>query len=288
MYSFIHDKKELKKFFDMIIPDLKDFEVYFLSLSCRKKYLSQEERDTYHITRAEMFERKLIRKKEWDRFLRAIRKYETNFGSYISKNGLNVPSHALVLYWNINPSNSLKSLKEFQGKMIDWQYEFINGNTTSYKEKFNKLDVELMNCYQRNPGTKKWLDIDIDIDKDVNINIPDKMRYFLKNYPKLIYYWVDTKSGWHLLIDRNTLDFNPNDICKHVEYILKEFYYDRYVNITDDVGLPYTEIELHNKITVSVYKENEVKVNKNAMIPLPGCLQGSYPVKVLWDFSKSE
>ena len=282
MYKFIHDEKELKNFFNIIVPPLKDFEVFFTSLSCRKKYLSEEERDKYHITRAEMFDRKIIRKKEWSRFLRSIKKYETNEGSYLSKNNLSIPSHCLVIYWNINPSYSLKALKEFQGKIVDWQYEIVNGNFISYKDKFNKIDVELMNCYQRNRGTKYWLDIDFDVPKE--FNAPEILSDYLFS-KELQYYWVDTKSGYHLLIDRNTLTFNPNDICSRGLSDLKAYFKDMIRSKVDyNKPLHLLEEEIDEKANIECGK-CEIMVNKNEMIPLPFCYQGDYPVKVLWEYS---
>lgn len=250
-YTFIHDEKELLRFFD-ILPDLKDFEVFFCSLSCRKKYLTEEEREILHITRAEMFDRKLIREKNWNRFLRTIRKYETIEGSYLSKNGLPVPQHSLTVYFNINPSNSLKSLKEFNQKISDWQFEmFVNGSS-SFKGKFNKLDIEIMNCFQRNRGTKNWIDIDFDVPK--TFDAPKEMKEFLKG-KNLRYFWIDTKSGYHLLVDRRGLRFNPEEICIEGRRLSGE-------------------------------DAKEIVVNKNEMIPLPGTLQGGYPVRVLWGESK--
>lgn len=282
MYKFVYDEKELKKFYDTIVPKLEDFEVLFLSLSCRKKYLSEEERAKYHITRAEMFDRKLVRKNEWERFSRTIRKYEVNEGGYLTKNNISVPPKCMVIYFNINPSNSLKALKEFNSKLVDWQYELLNGNKESFKDKFNKLDVELMNCYQRNRGRKIWMDIDFDVPKE--FNAPEIMKDYLRS-TNLRFYWVDTKSGNHLLIDRSTLDFNPNDICHYGLRKLWEYWQSKAES--GEVSYPIKQVLASNKIIVGNYAHvNEIIVNKNEMIPCPGTLQGGYPVRILWDYSK--
>lgn len=280
MYRFIHDVQELYEFYDVIVPDLKDFEVLFTSLSCRKKYLSEEEREKYHITRAEMFYRQLVRKNEWQRFLKTIRKYETNLGSYVSKNGLPMPDHSLVIYFNINPSNSLKALKEFNSKLVDWQYEIVSGNKDSFKDKFNKLDIELMNCYQRNRGTKHWIDLDFDVPKD--FNAPELMDEYLKS-TSLRYYWIDTKSGYHLLLDRNTLKFNPADICARGLSLLTDHFIEKAEN--GESELFPIESKKDKVIVGQESKPYEIIVNMNAMIPLPGCYQGGHPVKVLWQYS---
>jgi hypothetical protein len=258
MYNFIHDIEELRRFYEIIAPPLKDFEVYFLSLSCRKKYLSEEDREKYHITRAEMFDRKLVRLREWDRFLRIIRKYEVAEGGYITKNGLPVPQKCMVIYYNINPSHSIKALQEFQHKIVDWEFEITAGNREGFSRKFNKLDIELMNCYQRCRGTKHWVDIDIDIEKNNEFELGLHSQFV--GFPDFRYVLVDTKSGYHLMIRRDSLRFDPNDLIRRVD----EYAADCCLGI------------------------KEVAVNKNEMIPLPGTFQGEYPVRVLWEQSRLE
>jgi hypothetical protein len=278
MYNFIHDEQELKRFHTEIMPELKEFEVFFLSLSCRKKYLTTEEREKYHITRAEMFDRKLIRTNDYSRLARSVHKYEVAEGGYMTKNNLPVPQHCMTIYLNINPSNSLKALKEFNGKIVDWQYEITSGNKDAFSKKFNKLDVELMNCYQRNRGTKHWIDIDFDVPED--FNAPEIMSNFLKSKENLVYYWIKTKSGYHLLINRNTLDFNPEDICKEGISELWLYWSNRAV---ENNALYPIEERGNNVYVGGSAITNEIIINKNEMIPLPGTLQGGYPVRVLWE-----
>ncbi|MCK5606953.1 hypothetical protein KAR91_33935 [Candidatus Pacearchaeota archaeon] len=258
-YNFLHDESELQKFHLEIMPELKEFEVFFLSLSCRKKYLTAEEREKYHITRAEMFDRKLIRTNEYSRLLRSVHKYETEEGGYMTKNNLPVPQHCMTIYLNINPSNSLKALKEFNGKIVDWQYEITSGNKEYFTKKFNKMDIELMNCYQRNRGTKHWIDIDFDVPKD--FNAPELLSKEIKE-SGVNFFWISTKSGYHLLLDRNTLSYDPNRICKR--------------------GL--SELSSYLVDLKDIDKSYEIIINKNEMIPLPGTLQGGYPVRVLWEY----
>ena len=277
MYKFIHDEKELEKFHHQIMPELKEFEVFFLSLSCRKKYLSPEEREKYHITRAEMFDRKLIRTNEYSRLLRSIHKYEVSEGGYVTKNNLPVPQHCMTIYLNINPSNSLKALKEFNGKIVEWQYEITSGNKEAFGKKFNKLDVELMNCYQRNRGTKHWIDIDFDIPKEYN------MPWVLKEYMEELnirYFWIDTKSGYHLLIDRNSINFDPRNICKKGLDCLWSYFLKKAETEKD-----LYPVKITNTNILTGNGSYEIIINKNEMIPLPGTFQGGYPVRVLWELS---
>ena len=61
---------ELKYFFDEVLKPLGPTEVFFLSLSARNKYLSEEKRDYYHLGRSEMFAKSIVREYSWERFLR--------------------------------------------------------------------------------------------------------------------------------------------------------------------------------------------------------------------------
>ena len=57
--NLIADVDELKWFYDNVLPNLKQAEVYFLSLSGRNKYLTDEEKQYYQLGRNEMFENQL-------------------------------------------------------------------------------------------------------------------------------------------------------------------------------------------------------------------------------------
>ena len=227
--------------------------------AARKKYLTEQERSDCNLGRSEMFERKLVRTNNWNKFLRTVKKFETNEQAYTTKTGIPIPSKALVCYFNINPSNCLKAYNDFSKTMNDYLFELGNlaisgGDTENIMYRLNKQPTLLMNAYQKATGTKHWLDLDMDINKN-----------FLPYIRKIVSqikdrkgrgYIIDTKSGFHLLISKDTKfsrDFNPKTI---VEDALKV-------------------------ASSSKYETKEIIQNSNQMIPLPGCFQGNYPVTVL-------
>jgi hypothetical protein len=59
-HNFIYDEEQIRKFVSTLSPLKKD-EVYFVSMSARNKYLTDEERRTYDLGRTEMFARELIK-----------------------------------------------------------------------------------------------------------------------------------------------------------------------------------------------------------------------------------
>jgi hypothetical protein len=262
MYEIIHDVNEVQLFFDKVLPPLEKTEVYFVSLSARNKYLSPEEREEYGLGRTEMFERRLIRYSTWERFLRTIRKFETNDGSYLTKKGKVIPQDCMICYININPSDTLKAYREFNKIMNDYMYELsqcaINGRPIDdITNRINKMNTLLMNCFQKNRGIKHWIDVDFDIPKTEIIIIKHLTDFLSKK--KIKYCVIDTRSGFHVTIDRHTLNSNFHDTLDNCRN------------------------EMFNK-----YKETikwEIEVNKNEMVPLPGTWQGAYPVKIREIFS---
>lgn len=264
--KLIHDEEELKWFFDNVLPPLKETECYFISLSARNKYLTEEEREVFALGRTEMFNKTLIRKKEWNRFIRTIRKFECDERGYTTRNSSPIPSKSMVCYININPSDTLKAISEFQKLLNEYQVEiasiaFGNGKKDNLANRINKIDNNLMTCYQQATGTKHWIDFDFDIEKHEEIIKLVNKELAKRNVTR--YIWLDTKSGYHLLLDKNQVKFDPFNFTATIEETLWE------------------QSDLFTEDGIS-----EIIYNKNVMIPLPGTLQGDHPVTILKEFSR--
>jgi hypothetical protein len=263
-YSIVYDEEELKYFYTNILPRLTETEVYFVSLSARNKYLSEEEREELQLGRTEMFNKTIVRKDEWGRFIRSIRKFECNKRGYTTKNNSYIPEKSIVCYININPSDTIKALGEFKKVLNEYEIEiasiaFNKRQTTNIAQRLNKLDNSLMTAYQQSTGEKTWIDIDCDVNKKYKPHEDEELKEYMEYKGLKDYYWIDTRSGYHLLLKRKELTFNPQDLTKE---IYKGYY--SYMNSINEI-----------------YGSTEVIVNKNAMIPLPGTFQGGYPVRVL-------
>jgi hypothetical protein len=256
MYKIIYDEEELKKFFD-ILPPLKSTEVFFVSLSARNKYLTKELQTYYGLGRTEMFEKRIIRYRDWERLLRTLRKFETAAGSYLTKKGLNIPDRCITCYININPSDTLKAYKEFNQTMTEYMYELAhcatdNRDLDNISKRINKMDNLLMTCYQKNRGTKHFIDIDFDIPKSNEIfwEFISHFTYHLDDN-NVKYHVIDTHSGYHVLLERDTVKFNFTELINPLNKKAKNLY------------------------------NSEVVLNKNEMIPIPGTLQGNYEVRFI-------
>jgi len=258
--NFVYSQEELKKFYDNVLPPLKDSEVYFISLSARNKLLTDEERVEYSLGRTEMFERRIIREKDFNKFSRSILKYETNENAYIGRNNIPLPMKCLIIYININPSDVVKAYQEFDTNVRENIYNMVSGKGSNLSY-FKRIDRELMNSIQRNRGTKHYIDIDFDLPDKEQGKCHRLLSIFIENLldKKQKFFVVETRGGFHVLLSRETLNFNFN---KDIEYI------------NEVAKTHYTNGEHY-----------EICRNVNEMIPLPGTLQGLFPVKVHYDWS---
>lgn len=269
--KIVADEEELKWFFENIMPPLKSTEVYFLSLSARNKYLTPEERQEVGLGRTEMFCKSLLRKREFSRFMRLLHRLECDERGYLTKTGQPIPSKTIVCYWNINPSDSIKALNLFQNIVNEYMLELASIAATkrdpgSIFDRINKLDNSMENCYQQATGTKHWLDIDMDVDKRWNPLHDKELVSFLIGKGLKKSYFMETKSGYHLLVNRQELKFNPDDIIKKAQ----ERYYHFCLETTG-------EVDTACKMSL----ESEIIKNGNDMVVIPGTFQGGFIPRIL-------
>jgi hypothetical protein len=260
MRTLIHDLDEVRHFYDFILPILSPSEVYFLSLSARNKYLTAEERVEFDLGRTEMFERRVVRERDWNKFYRTLRKFECHDDGYLTKNGKPIPPKSVICYININPSDVFKAYKEFSNVMNEYMFELSqlsmnNRSTENLMPRMRKMELVMMNAFQHSRGAKHYLDVDFDVPKDARgYNL---LLSFLGELTAhaVQYHVIDTKSGYHVLLKRDTVKFNFPTYLRILETGARE-------KISDKI---------------------EIVVNDNEMIPLPGTLQGEYPVRILKD-----
>jgi hypothetical protein len=248
----IVDKNQFDKFIE-ILPDLQKDEVYFVSLSARNKYLTQEERDEFSLGRTEMFSREVARDKEGLYY--AMKKLRTSLQYKHTNNGKEIPEKAIVVYGNINPSSMVRAYQLFTQE-IDKEIGFITAAYMNEKDtepnftEVKLLNRTLMNCIQKSRSRKYYIDIDLDLYSSIDYTgvIPELTDFLNEN--KAVWYKIKTFSGYHFLIKKDTV---PNTL--------------------------YKEIELcRNRLSVK-----EIEFNRNEMIPIPGTLQAGKVVEFIGD-----
>jgi hypothetical protein len=241
----IVDKTQFDKFIE-ILPDLEKDEVYFTSLSARNKYLTAEERIEFSLGRTEMFSREIARDKEGLYY--AMRKLRASLQYRKTNNGKDVPEKCLVVYININPSSMIKAYQMFTNEM-NKEIGFITSAYMSGKdpnfEGIKRVNRVLMNCIQKSRARKVFIDIDIDLfATELLLDISGQfdisyLANFLNNY-KAEYYKIQTKSGYHFMIKKDTV---PSTLYAFISKCKKD------------------------------YQIKEIDFNHNEMIPVPGTLQ---------------
>lgn len=259
-HKLIYDKLEIRKFYNIILPDLDLNELYFVSLSARNKYLTEDERKEYGLGRTEMFEKRIIKKKEWNRFFRTIKKFECAYGAYTTRYHIPIPDKCMVIYININPSNVLKAWNDFQKVYNNYIFELANNiskkkDTKNIGSRLLRIESTLQTSLQKSRGVKHWIDIDCDVPHNDNFMTDLWNKIVIeKREGQVRSHIIKTKGGYHILINAKDLYFNPNDIVTELltEYLIE------YPNF-----------------------KGEIILNSNAMIPLPGTLQAGYPVTIL-------
>ena len=246
MYNLIFNVNEMREFHSILHP-LQPSEAYFVSMSARNKYLSEEERKEFELGRSEMFARKLVKDTSFEDFLRVIRSLEVNEGGYTTRNHKPIPEKCLVTYVNINASNGMNALKEFNERSNALMFDCFK-NKDAMKT-FASLDSMLMNCYQRQRGTKHFIDIDFDVPKTSGL-----MSSFVSHLKlqAVKYHVIETKGGYHVLMERATIKHDYNKVLVELDRVAKE-----------------------------LYEKAEIVRNVNDMVPLPGTHQAGFPVRLL-------
>lgn len=243
-YKLIHSEDEVRKFYDLL-GDLLPEEAYFLSMSARNKYLTEDERKQYELGRTEMFSRKLVKRRSFEIFMRTVRSFEVAHGGYLSRGNVPLPEKCLVMYANVNPVSGRKALQEFYSKTTQLLFDLSTSPEAS--QKLSGLDTELMNCYQRAKGTKSLIDIDFDVPEE-GFDLVERFVAEMRDNGVTTHV-IKTRSGYHVLLRREDIKFN-------------------YVAVVST---------LHEE-AVKRFGHAEVMVNKNDMVPMPGTMQAGHPV----------
>lgn len=241
----IQDRNHYEKFIEKL-PELERDEVYFLSLSARNKYLDEKERSMFGLSKTEMFARQIAFDKNGIEY--ALKKMEATLSYKRTRTEKTFPEKALVCYININPSSTIKAYRHFKIEM-DRHLEEAFFATINKKEgsfsPFRRIERNLLNEVQKATARRCFVDIDIDSGED------DRPLFEFLCFCRekgIRAFPIKTRSGFHTLMKKETI--GKTNIYEKVK-------------------------ELDLKC------EGEVIINKNAMVPIPGTLQGGKLVKMI-------
>lgn len=276
-YKFINNLQELISFLDILKVDLQPYEMYSIMLVYKKKYLTEGEKTVYSFPTSGNVERLVIRESDPQEFVRKLRRLECSKGSYLDRKGNPFSQKVLVPYLSINPLDGRLAYANFASEFNDRVTKLmVHKNQLSLK-KFSELDVRLFSHVSKNRSRRVWKDLDFDVPKEVFL--PYLMKGYLDS-KGLKYIWLDTKSGYHLLVKTESLTFDPKDICSVGE--------DYLIEHLVKLGVTYLRDHVTNQIVFAIDEipfRSEAIVNNMEMIPIPGTYQGEYPVSCLMQYS---
>ena len=268
-YKLISDMNELKWYFDHIIAKPNYDEAYAFCMSSRHKKLTQEEREELgQSSDDEMLDPQVVfpgRNGEWDffRWAKGIMKYEVPKLAYTTRKGKPFLEKTLVVYSTPNPSDErgvVKDLKQYiavhEQELVD---SAIKGSRTGVNESLYKLCHSLIKFKRLqfdHTGSRNWVDFDLDLNdegKKRRLEIYKAVHSdFLSKFGRNAFAAVQTTGGYHFLVMKSKLNFNPHQFCK---------------DILESHG--YTECA------------DEFKYNNNGMLPTPGTYQYGTPVIIV-------
>lgn len=210
-YKIIHDEQALREFINWL-PDLEINEIYYLSLFARKKYCPDIIRtnDKLQLKRFTATKENMFNK---------ISQLEIPVGRYLTRKVV-VPQESLVLYIHTNPRN-MKKATEGMGKTC-WDL---------MKNQNYNLHQEAMSCIQKSKSRTKYIVIDIDT-KDVNF---ENLKTIL---PTGCYYTIETRGGYHLLIDPVMVNKYNYGLVPKNWYSVVTFMYKDVIDQKGDVMSP--------------------------------------------------
>jgi hypothetical protein len=240
MSELIWSEEQIQKFVTRNFPNgLKPSEVAFVSASVRNKYLTEEERLFFHLGRSEMFNRKIVH--NLDEYVLKVLQLSKQLSSYTTKTGYPMPAHAAILYANIHPSDSFGAYAIFNEKIQKELVSYVR-NPKHDIAVFKTMDTLIKTAYQKASGTKLFIDVDFDTQTDSPFcEFADSL-----NSNSVTYYAIQTRSGYHVQLLRETIKYNFHEVLQDLQE-----------------GYPSC---------------GEIIVNKNAMVPIPGTIQGGYKV----------
>ena len=249
--TIVADRDVLERFLN-VMPELERDEVYFLSLSARNKYLTEEEREEFDLGRTEMFSRQIAYDREG--ILMAIARMEADLSVRRTRNGKEIPHKCLVVYINIHPSSTIKAYTDFTKQMNHHFSETFmavaNGKNANY-EPFQRCRTHLMNHIQRSSSRKNFIDIDIDCKNENNLEKARSHVHCGLINSHISHHIVKTQGGYHVLVDKVKMKEEHNNFPLY---------------------------KLVEKANETVGDDGEAVFNKNAMVPLPGTYQAGKTV----------
>lgn len=185
-YTVIVNADQVKRFINWL-PEITDSETYYVSLFARKKYLSEEQKQSFRADKQQC--KRFVSPKA--RLFNKLQQLECPQGCYTSKDTV-VPQQALTTYISINPRSQTKALRTCLPRFAD----LIIG-----KQPHVNVYQEAMSALHQSKSVTNFVDMDID-----GKTWDDVLLQIQPNINANAVHMLDTRGGIHLLIDPNKVN----------------------------------------------------------------------------------
>lgn len=292
MASLIYDEAQVIEFYKEILgkPKMDPFDADFFCVAARKKYMTQEEKEKTRLGDTTLLEKTPLREYNEEIFLHKLQKVDSCLDYLYSHSGANIPRSCMVFYMNVNHTNMINALKNLKIDIATMEGELYDvfmkkGSQENIGNKLKRLDNLTLKAYQdpKNVSKRFWIDIDMDISTDLisgdevkkaldeglaKKEVPD----FKIRYPYSI---IQTRGGYHILVNTDMISLHNNAWADYVKTHNGHNFKERIRSIKDFLDA------LENLVKSKGLEAKEIKINQNAMVPIPGTLQGGFEVKML-------
>ena len=248
------DLVTLKSFYDEVYAPALQTEglAFLLALAARDKYCLPGE-DYVMCNRTEMLAREYVERDDFEVFVAKLQRLVGNDQAYLDKNRKPIPEHLKVLYVAVNPVDLVSAYCLFTKKLAERNEELLkSSNRPISAYTVNGLWVSSM---QTCPTARRWFDFDLDLKKDGMK--PKELTPMVRDcissgFPEAVFRIVVTHGGVHLLASNAGMSkaYNPQTITARLNH--------EFGSMCD-----------------------EIKLNKNGLIPCPGTVQGGTLVECL-------
>ena len=116
MQSLIYDEEQARRFYREVIQIQKmgPFDADFFCVAARKKYMTQEEKDTTRLGDTTLLEKTPVREADENIFIHKLQKVDACLDHLYSHCGAQIPRECMVFYMNVNHTNMINALKNLK------------------------------------------------------------------------------------------------------------------------------------------------------------------------------
>lgn len=281
--SLVYDENQLVNFYNTFFSETLPFHTDFFCLAARKKYMTEEEKKSINLGDTCMMQKTIVKEYDVKKFLSKIYQVDAAAPFCVDKNGNYIPTSCMVFYMNINRTNVLKATKEFKDLLNAWDYDIASCFMNSSKKEnmgrqLKTIQNNLLKSFQDPKNSEgAWIDIDCDVGP-VEEGILYKYKYLITNrIGSQDVYLIQTHGGCHILVSKKAISDYNRGVAERLE--------DSSKGAMKALVLTSEKLLLHVrgllKFDFSDEDVKEIKFNQNAAVPIPGTLQGGFPVKMI-------